>query len=71
MIEETSSDFAEYFWARFPNTDISDELSATMGVSGSCRATDGTYICGLDVGHREDHIDLNDRWVVFEVPHVN
>jgi hypothetical protein len=63
--------WVEDFWARLLHgSDIGDELVTAMGVSGSCGVTDGEYRCSLDRGHVGNHIDLNDRFVTFEVPSV-
>jgi hypothetical protein len=71
MIEVGSDSqfWKEDFWARYPNINIEDELMSALGVCGSCRASDGTYVCSLNVGHKGDHISLRDEYVVFEVPH--
>lgn len=51
--------------------DITAELMDAMNVHGSCKETDGEFTCSLDTGHAGFHIDLNDQFVVFEVPRVH
>lgn len=69
MTTETTSDPAFDLLA-YLHVDITVELMDIYHAHGTCRATDGTYVCSLDVGHQGYHVDLQDRWVAFGVPHV-
>jgi hypothetical protein len=61
--------WVEDFWTRLlRGSDITDDLMTAMGVSGTCAVSDGEYRCSLDSSHVGNHIDLNDRFVTFEVP---
>jgi hypothetical protein len=61
------------FWLRLLHgSDITDELMSEMKVHGTCKATDGTYICCRDTGHRGIHTNLRNQYVTFGVSqHVN